>query len=226
METIARVGVSLFVTGVVLATGPCLLSCGPLLVSYVTAARLDARGALRTYLVFSLTRVGVYFLLGGLIGFFGENVLRGILQGRFLGYFFAGGGFWVVVTGLFLALRKTEGDTACGRWHRLVLSGGTKNIVLFGLVTSLSVCWPLWAVLGYIVLVADTWVKGVIFMAAFGLGTVLSPVLLLALGLAGRVEVLTKGRQRWLGRIRFLAGMALVYLGVGLIIRGLLLLNF
>lgn len=222
---VLRVAGSLFVTGLVLGAGPCLLSCGPLLVSYVAAAKLDARGGFRTYLIFSATRLCVYLLFGVLAGLIGEHVVRRILESPFLGYLFIGCGLWVAVIGLLLTIkRSTHGDRCHDFAHRYKASRDFKSVVLFGLVVSLAPCLPLLAVLGYIALIADSWAKGVIFMTAFGLGTTLSPVLFFILGtgwLSGRI----KEDDPWSRRIRFVAGFVLAYLGIGLAISGFNVLN-
>jgi sulfite exporter TauE/SafE len=216
-----RIAGSLFVTGLVLGAGPCLLSCGPLLVSYVAAAHQDARQGLRTYLIFSATRLFVYFLFGCLVGLIGEHVMRRILESPFLGYIFVGCGAWVAAVGVLLAVRMSAHGNRCHDFmHRHMISHDVKSVVLFGLVVSLAPCLPLLAVLGYIALIADSWVKGVVFMTAFGLGTTLSPVLFFILG-AGWFAGWLKNKEAWSRRIQFVAGVILAYLGAGLFISGL-----
>ena len=207
---------SLFLTGIFLGVGPCLLSCGPLLVSYIAATKQNMLGGLKTYIVFSVTRMAVYIAFGALAGFFGEMVLQRVLGSFSLKIAFFIFGLFLFLLGLLLAIEKfSVGQKYCGLIHRHLGSKDTKNIVIFGLIISFAPCLPLVAVLGYIALISDTWQKGIVYMCSFGLGTVISPMIFLSMG-AGWLSNVIKSRQWVLRIVKVVCGIILAYLGITL----------
>lgn len=210
---------SLFLTGLVLGSGPCLLSCGPLLLSYIAAAKKTFRQSLRIYLVFSITRLVVYMALGAVAGFLGEWVLRRFFESRHLSwFFFLFGIFLIFLAVLVLFDRKGERGGLC----RPVMlkctqgAGGLGTEIGFGLLIALSPCAPLLAVIGYIGLISDHWFKGLSYMASFGLGTVVSPLILLA-GFSGWIIQLIERRGRFVFFVRVFGALVLLALGLSLL---------
>jgi thiol:disulfide interchange protein DsbD len=209
---------SLFLTGIFLGVGPCLLSCGPLLISYIAGTQKDTLGGLRVYFIFSATRMFVYAVFGVLAGLFGEMVLQGILGSYALKIAFFVFGIVLLLLGVFIALdRFSLSQKYCGLIHKHLVSRDTKNVVIFGLIVSFAPCLPLLGVLGYIALISDTWPKGVIYMSSFGLGTVLSPMLILSMW-AGWLSNIIKSRKWVLRIVNIICGIILVYLGITLIL--------
>lgn len=213
-----RLLLSLFLTGFFLGAGPCLLSCGPLLVSYIVATKNSPLGGLKTYLVFSLTRLVVYLLFGVLAGIFGQEILYRFFDSTFLKVIFYIFGIFVVILGLLLLVEKFPHSSCCARFNKFFFSGKDwKNIVLFGLIVSFAPCLPLAVVIGYIVLLADHWLKGFLMMASFGLGTILSPMIIFSLG-AGRLSEVLKKHENIFSLIKAVCGLILALLGVFLIL--------
>jgi sulfite exporter TauE/SafE len=212
---------SLFVAGLVLGSGPCLMSCGPLLVSYITARNETPGQGVGTYVVFALTRLVIYLLLGAVAGWVGEWVLGRFFESFFLQVLFTAFGFFLVVFGLLIALSPMSFGGACRRF--LNRSSGSReiiNVIIFGIVVSLAPCLPLVAVLGTIALISDVWTKGLVYMFFFGLGTVLSPMVALAF-FAGWVGRWMKKNAAVLRVVNVVCGLVLVYLGVTFLIRSL-----
>ncbi|OIO35338.1 MAG: hypothetical protein AUJ74_06680 [Candidatus Omnitrophica bacterium CG1_02_44_16] len=209
---------SLFLTGIFLGAGPCLLSCGPLLVSYIVGTKKDTLGGLRVYLIFSITRVFVYAVFGVLAGFFGEMILHRALGSFALKISFLIFGMFLFSLGVLIALDKfSVGQKHCGLIHKYLVSKDTKNVVIFGLIVSFAPCLPLLAVLGYIALISNTWLKGVLYMSSFGLGTVLSPMIILSMW-AGWLSNVIKSHKWALRIVNVVCGVIIVYLGVNLIL--------
>ncbi len=205
---------SLFLTGVFLGYGPCLLSCGPLLVSYIAATKENASIGLKTYVIFSLTRMFVYMVFGVLAGLFGELVLHRFYESEWLKYLFLFFGFFLCAVGLLLILEKSRvGEKCSGLVHKYLGKKDVKSIVIFGLIVSFAPCMPLMAVLGFIVLLSDSWWKGVLYTGSFGLGTVISPMIALSLG-AGWIHKMLKDRAGVLRAVKVFCGAVLFYLGV------------
>ncbi|NQT95023.1 MAG: sulfite exporter TauE/SafE family protein, partial [Candidatus Omnitrophica bacterium] len=91
-----RICISLFVTGMIMGSGPCLASCGPILVSYIAATKRSPLGGLWGCLVFSASRVLVYIFMGGIAGFVGAGLFS-----RF--YWEMPGYIILFVSGLFIS---------------------------------------------------------------------------------------------------------------------------
>ncbi len=214
-----RTAWSLFLTGLFLGSGPCLLSCGPLLLSYIAGTKESSFSGLKTYLIFSATRLLAYALLGYIIGLLGEVVFHRIFDEKTLGFLYRVFGLFVLLIGLLLVFEKLPWAKACqGFWQRCLGPADIKNIVVFGLVVSLSPCLPLLSVLSFIALISDHWLKGVVFMAAFGLGTAISPMILLSMG-AGSVARLCAKNELFLRALKIICGVVIVSLGLLLLLR-------
>jgi sulfite exporter TauE/SafE len=248
----ARLLLSLFLTGFFLGVGPCLLSCGPLLASYIVATKNSSWGGLKTYFLFSLTRLVVYSFFGVLIGIFGQEILHRFFDSAFLKIIFYLFGIFVVILGLLLLFEKFPVLSCCARFNppqkspsfspwdewccAFSAKGGSpglkvlrnftkfffsdkdsKNIIIFGLIVSFSPCLPLFAVMGYIALLADHWLKGFLMMASFGLGTILSPMIIFSL-VAGRLSQVLKKTENIYRWIKAGCGLILALLGVFLIL--------
>jgi len=208
---------SLFVTGVVLGSGPCLLSCGPLLLSYVASTKTGGVSALKTYLVFSGVRLAVYASFGVGAGLIGAWVVHRLVASEALAVLYVGFGAFLVLLGLFFILE----DLVPERWRGTLRSchqgrGDLRNVAVFALIVSLAPCAPLLGMLGYIALLSDTWYKGVLFMAAFGVGTVVSPLLILMF-LTGWFASWLAGHRRVLVSVRIACGLVFILLGARLV---------
>ncbi|MFH1691696.1 MAG: sulfite exporter TauE/SafE family protein [Candidatus Omnitrophota bacterium] len=204
---------SLFLTGIILGSGPCLFSCGPLLVSYIAATKDNAKSGLRTYLIFSFVRIFVYCFFGLLCGIFGEVVLHKFFESVVLEYLFFAFGVFLVFLGILLVIEKFPFGRCCHSFVcRYFGNRDIKSVVLFSLVVSFSPCLPLLAVLGYIVLITDYWFQGVVYMAVFGLGTVVSPLIVLS-GTAGYVVQSLQKKENFLRFLRIVCGIIIFFLG-------------
>lgn len=214
-----RIVLSLFLTGLVLGSGPCILSCGPLIASYITATKKSGYSGLKAYFVFSVVRILVYMALGILAGFFGEHILVDLFEGRFLSYLYLIFGFFLILLGATLISGKFFTEKGCiFSADGSTGAGDIRNLVIFALIVSFSPCLPLISILGFVVLISDTPLKGAIFSGAFGLGTVLSPMILLVL-ISGWFGQILRDKARMLKVVRLICGIVICYLGVLLIIR-------
>ena len=204
--------IELFTTGFLLGFGPCLLYCGPVLLSYIAGTSDSWRQGLRATLTFSAARLLAYGLLGTAAG------LSGQLMGRFIqstSLIEALGGAIIAAIGALMVLGREAGPRLC----TLLRSEG--NPALLGFLTGLSPCPPLVSILIGIALSTTSPLMGALYGLAFGSGTLLSP--LLALGaLAGGFSGRLMGRPSlhiWLQR---LSGLVLFAFGWHLALRQIL----
>ena len=126
-------------------------------------------------------------------------------------------GIFLIGCGIFLMIQDSAVGHRCGSFlKRFSGPGDTKNIIVFGILISLSPCLPLFAIVGYIALISDHWLKGVAYMSAFGLGTVISPMIFIAL-FAGWIAAFLKKHGKLVSVVKTLCGLVIIYLGIGLI---------
>jgi len=213
---VIRIVWSLFLTGLVLGYGPCLLSCGPFLVPYISATQSGPGQGLKIYLVFSLTRIFVYAVFGILAGLLGQWVIQNFFEGPWLKWIFIGFGIFLILLGTLLLVQKLPAKGCCPSWAVKHVGSGVRPAVIFSLIIALSPCLPLWGVLGYIALISDTWFKGFLYMLAFGLGTVLSPMIIFCAA-AGWLAAFSRRFEFWFMILRVLCCGILIFLGINLL---------
>jgi sulfite exporter TauE/SafE len=201
LKTIA----GLFILGVSFGAGPCLASCGPLVISYIAATRKNTLQGLLVYSLFSLARISVYIALALLLYFLGQVALA-----RFMSVFskavFIAGGIFIILVGIFLGLGK-----------KIKYDRG--SILTLGLVTGLLPCAPLLTVLLYAALIAKSWLASVFYALAFGIGTFLSPLIILVFLAGWLPSFLPKDKELYRRIFNLICGLITILLGLQLIRR-------
>ncbi|MFH0935260.1 MAG: sulfite exporter TauE/SafE family protein, partial [Candidatus Omnitrophota bacterium] len=224
--------ISFFLLGLSFGAGPCLASCGPLLISYLAGTKKNFRGGLYSYILFSAARISVYLAIGLLVFLLGR-----VLASEFLGviskYVLVSGGGFIICVGVLLMARpcspsvlsgaeglmldKHKETGFCNVLQKKFLEKDKKSIIIFGLIIGLIPCAPLLAAFSYMGLISKDWLTALTYSFFFGLGTLISPLLVLA-GLAGVIPGILADKQAVYGRIfNFFCGGILVLLGLQLI---------
>ncbi|MBU1870407.1 MAG: sulfite exporter TauE/SafE family protein [Candidatus Omnitrophica bacterium] len=213
-----RILLFLFLSGLTFGFGPCLASCGPVILSYIAGTKKSAKDGLLVYLVFSAARVCVYLALGLLVFFFGRLFLDEALAG-FSKIILMGGGIFIAAIGAVTLLGKGFGFRACGFLERNILEKDKKSIFLLGIIIGLLPCAPLLGILAYIMLVSKTWGESLFYAFTFGIGTLVSPLVLLSM-FAGFIPKYFVEKKQVLGRIlSVVCGLILIILGIQLLMR-------
>ncbi|MFH0827316.1 MAG: sulfite exporter TauE/SafE family protein [Candidatus Omnitrophota bacterium] len=209
----------LFLTGLLFGSGPCLASCGPILLSYIVATGKDIPKGLKDYLLFSLARLLAYLVLILAVFFLGSYTLQR-LMGDYTRYLFALGGVFIVFVGLMMMLRIRLELPFLQRLQKNMMSRPKQNLLLIGLIIGLLPCAPLLAVFSYIGLMSKTWLQSMLFVLSFGLGTLLSPLIPLVI-IAGFIPSLLGSRKPLYERLLcFIGGFIILLFGLQLIVRG------
>jgi len=211
-----KIILNLFLAGLLFGSGPCLASCGPILISYIAATKKNIFKGLLTYILFSLARISVYLLLALLIFFLGKFTLER-LSGDYSKYIFIIGGSFIVLVGLLTALGKSLEIKPLKFLHKNILEHDKKSILIIGLVIGLIPCAPLLGIIAYVGLVSKSWAQSLIYGFSFGLGTFMSPLILLAI-LAGIIPQWLQDKQYYY-IFRFICGIIIIFLGLELIIK-------
>lgn len=201
--------IALFLLGLSFGSGPCIASCGPVLISYVAAKRKDLLKSILTYLLFSFARILVYIALGLLIFLAGKFTIENVL-GSFAKYIFIFGGFFIFILGFFICIGKNIKIKFFQR--------DKQNIFIIGLIIGLLPCAPLLVVLSYIGLVSKSWLQALLYSVSFGIGTVFSPLLLMVIIVSFFNSIIGNFKEIYCRVFNFLCGLVLMLLGIHLIL--------
>jgi sulfite exporter TauE/SafE len=208
----------MFLTGLLFAAGPCLASCGPILISYIAGTKKDVRQGLVDYILFSSSRIFVYLVLSSIVFFLGRITAERLL-GDLSRYILIIGGFYIVLIGIFFIAGKKSEFHSLGVIKSRVLGYNKRNIIFLGLLLGLSPCAPFLAVLSYIGLISKTWLNSLIYGFSFGIATFLSPLLFLVFFTGFIPKLLRAKNEIYPQIISFTSGLIIIFLGIQLIRR-------
>ena len=153
------------VLGFTYGLGPCTVSCAPLIVPIIVATAKDKREGVIFSLIFSIGRVFSYTLLGFLSGLLGKQI-DWFIPNWLLGVIF-------VLLGIGIAFNVQKKCLI-----KNVKITGPYMSFFSGVAMGLGPCPPLIALLALAVL-SQSALTGLAMGFVFGLGTILSPILIL-----------------------------------------------
>lgn len=210
-----RLLISFFILGLSFGLGPCLASCGPLLVSYIAGAKKNIFQAVLAYLLFSLSRIAAYIVLGLAFFVFGQLAVN-YLAGEVSRYLYLAAGLFVIFIGALIAFGKNMNHRVCQRLNETLLKKGKMTVLLLGFFIGILPCGPLVSAFGSMALIAKNWGDIFSYSVFFGLGTVFSPLLLLVI-FTGLIPSWMKNANLLIYRIfNFICGIIMVILGIDL----------
>lgn len=213
-----KLNFSFFLLGLAFGIGPCLASCGPLLISYIAGTNKTIKESILVYTLFSLSRVLVYSILSIAIFLFGQ-ALTNYFLGNLSRYLFIFGGLFIIIVGILIMLGKSPENKLCQRMHSFFLKKDRKTVVLLGVIIGILPCAPLISIFSYIGLMAKTWVSALFVGLFFGIGSALSPLLILAAA-SGAISRFVSNNKFY--RIfYFFCGLIIIFFGVQLLRKGL-----
>lgn len=203
--------------GLLLGSGPCLATCGPILISYVAATKQGPKQGILVWFLFSLSRICIYPILSVSIFLLGELLVRQNLI-YIAKYVYLIGGIIIILIGIFTIIRDTGGASRiCSMISRRINQRLLKiQPITLGLIMGLMPCAPLLAALSYIGLVSSSWQRCVFYSLIFGLGTLISPLILLVLG-AGFIPKILLNKPGTYRVLRLICGLIIVFFGTQLI---------
>jgi sulfite exporter TauE/SafE len=208
----------LLLSGLLGSLGHCLGMCGPLVLMLGIQLRAQGGGAFPKHLLYHLSRVAVYVLLGAVVGGAGSLLGFGGPLGQVAGIVSLLLGVAVVLLGLgylgWVPFRRagSTGDWLNRAMGRALRLRGVLGVVLLGALNGLLPCGLVYSGL-LVSATAGGPAAGALGMLAFGLGTMPA---LLVVGVGG--GALSARLRQILARV---AGVFLVLVGAQLILRGL-----
>jgi sulfite exporter TauE/SafE len=210
--------VGAFVGGLLYGLVFCTSACLPYVTGYSAGIGAGFRKGVAVTLIYNLGRIAAYALIGGLIGFF-SGLFRFFVPESMISPFqiYSSLAFGIVsiVIGISILLKSKSSLSGCKQDNKsLTIQGKSHRFdykaFLLGLSRGLVVCPPLIALLIYSIPFANP-IGSLGIAVLFGLGTALSPLLLLG-GVTGWLLNKAPLFRKWIS----IAGAAiLIVLGIG-----------
>jgi sulfite exporter TauE/SafE len=205
-----KITISFFILGLSFGAGPCIASCGPLLISYIAGTGKGIFKSLMVYILFSLARIFAYLAISLLVFFLGRFVIEKFISSSSKYILVAGGAFFVLI-GALMALGKRTNFKLCAFLEKHMLTCDKKSIITFGLIIGLLPCAPLLAIFSYIVLISKSYFETLLYSFSFGMGTFVSPLIFLALA-SGLIPKYFIGK-RYERIFSLICGLVIIFLG-------------
>lgn len=205
--------VKLFVAGMTLGCGPCLLVCLPIVLPYIFGKETDFKTGLKLSVIFSSSRVLIYSLLG-LLSVVCFRFISGVV-GQPGKYIKLATGVFIVIIGIIYLFHKNL-PIFCRIVDKYISEKTNLNMFVLGVLIALSPCAPLAGILVYIACTASNAFLGLVYGFSFGIGTFVSPIIP-AGALTGLFSGRIKNSPRLLFFARVLSGLLLIYFGINLI---------
>lgn len=192
--------------------GPCLASCLPMIIAYTAGRDGCFRKKLLDILIFLSGRFIAYLLLGALAGISGAALNQAIAPHLAAWRKPVAGSISIGLGITLLAFRRTK-EGCCDAVPPLSVAAG--GLFLAGFTIGISPCGPLAVLLSEIVLISRSVWQGMWYGAMFGLGTLISS-LIIAAGISGILHWLPRryaAPPRFMRRARLACAMILILLG-------------
>jgi len=212
-----NIAITLFVTGVFLGLGPCLVSCGPILISYIAASGKGYRQSLAAWFIFSSARIFIYCLLGGIAAIFGELFLRRTYSAYIAKYISITGGIFIIIIGITMLLGNRQNLRICSFLDKYFIKKDFKSVFIFGMIVAIVPCAPLIGIFSSIGLMSRSIAEGMLFSLFFGLGTLFSPLLFLAVAAGFIGQFLKDAKPRAI--LNNICAIIITILGIFIIFR-------
>lgn len=209
---------SIFLLGLSVGAGPCMASCGPVLVPYFAQAPLKPLEAVRKYAVFSLGRILVYSGLGAAIFLVGKMATQVFLESTF-GYVTFFGGVIICMLGVLSIFGRHSGPRFCAFLEKHRPRIDTGNLFLLGIVMGLAPCGPVLVLLASAALVSKHLALTVGYCLVFGLGTTISPLALICVFASGSSQFLRNRNMFWQRILDYLCGSIMIFIGIQFLLR-------
>jgi len=145
-----------------------------------------------------LGRVGLERLLGGLSK-----------------YILIAGGVFIILIGVLMIIGNRFESKVCCFLAKKILERDKKSIIMLGMIIGLLPCASLIAIISYVGLISKSWLQSLIYSLSFGIGTFVSPLLLLSIfsGLIGH----WMQNKKYYQIFSSICGLVIIFLGLQLI---------
>lgn len=160
-----RLFLNFFISGLILGSSSCALSCGWLLFPFISEKKSSIKKSFFKFLLFHAGKIVSYVILGGFVGYSSQFITK-LTNSKFL---WIGGGVLFFIMGI-LNLLLSE----CRR-----ISIKKNLAAVAGFVVGILPCGPLVGFLVYLAYVANNTIGGAVGGLAFGIGNTANPLIIL-----------------------------------------------
>lgn len=185
-----------FILGILYGLGPCTLICAPILIPLIISTSKNGKSGVIQTLTFYSGKILSYISLGLISGYAGY-LFKGFITPRVIGSV-------LIALGLFVFLQRYS-----KKCQFLVKVKGKHLSFITGLVIGFRPCPALLALLSVAILTKSAFIGGLMGFI-FGLGTLLSPLIILGF-LAGKWAKLS---EKFRGINIIICGLFLILLGI------------
>ncbi len=196
--------------GFTMGWGPCLALWGPILLPYIAATKGSWREGLRASVMFSAGRLLALTILGAAARLAFSLVNR-LFPPHRSAYLYIAVAVFVVIIGVLIVLGKGFNKPILKALGSRILDRGAWSVLVLGFLIGISPCAPLVAILTYISYAAANVLYGVVYVLAFGLGSIV-PVIVLGV-LAGFLPGRIFRTARFLQIFRIICGAVIILFG-------------
>jgi thiol:disulfide interchange protein DsbD len=193
----------------------CNLSCIPLVGPYIFGTQGGFQRGFDATMIFMLTRIVMYTVMGGLSGWFGGVVLEYVDSS----WMIALSGSLVLLIGATIIYRPKK--AACKGRDQAQVQPPTRHtrihMITLGCSTSMVPCLPLSAVLFYAA-ATGSFATGCLLALMFGIGTSASPLYYIGGATGWLAKNIRAEIPRYSGMLRIVSGIILVIFGVQLLL--------
>jgi len=121
--------------------------------------------------------------------------------------------------GVLIFFGKDSHLKICRLLNDSLIQNDTKSLITLGVLVGIFPCVPLVGVLSYITMISTNFFQGLLMSAAFGLGTIISPLIFMGMlaGAIPRLKLLQDEKN--LAIFQKICGVVLVVLGGHIIIK-------
>jgi sulfite exporter TauE/SafE len=205
--------IAIMIQGFLVGAGPCVFICAPILLPYIAGTQRSWRAGLKAAFIFGLTRLVIYTFMGGFVSYIGYYMFKLFFHRSWGMFLWILAGVFIITLGILMILGKGIRNPLCKKMQQQTVDNSTKSMIVLGIVIGFSPCLPLIAVLTEIMFLAKNLFQGLLFGFAFGIGTLISPLLLL--GALAPVIPAKLFRSERAGKIfNALCGILLVGIGI------------
>ena len=205
--------------GLIYGTIFCTSECLPIIASYIAGTGAGFRKGIVITLIYNSGRLSSYAIIGGIVGLIGGSVnflLDEAALASFRGYSVYVLGIITILIGIHMLIgtrKKSACTKECDSIDEWKVGRTDFRAFTLGLSRGLIICPPLFALLAYSIPFA-TPLDSLALAVLFGLGTTLSPMLILG-GVTGWLLNKAPLFRKWLS---ILGSITIIALGLGTIL--------
>jgi ABC-type nickel/cobalt efflux system permease component RcnA len=160
-------------------SGPCLLTCAPILVPFVAGREGNLKIAFFDTAIFSIGKFSAYILLGFLAGL-SSHILNKFLESSSVYLLKIFVGILMSIIGILIIIGKNPQIKFCQILRKNLIERSAKSLLIIGFVIGILPCAPLLVILFEIALISKNALSGLVYGSAFGIGVSITPFLILA----------------------------------------------